>query len=73
MIFETHAHYDDKMFDEDRESLLESMQEAGIGRIVNIGADLDVMVKFGPVFVSAGCNTLNFKYVDLNAGVGLFF
>ena len=31
MIFETHAHYDDKMFDEDRESLLESMQEAGIG------------------------------------------
>ena len=40
MIFETHAHYDDKMFDEDRESLLESMQEAGIGRIVNIGADL---------------------------------
>ncbi len=29
MIFETHAHYDDKMFDEDRESLLESMQEAG--------------------------------------------
>ena len=40
MIFETHAHYDDKMFDEDRERLLESMQEAGIGRIVNIGADL---------------------------------
>ena len=32
MIFETHAHYDDKMFDEDRESLLGSMQEAGIGR-----------------------------------------
>ena len=31
MIFETHAHYDDKMFDEDRESLLESMQEE-IGR-----------------------------------------
>ena len=39
MIFETHAHYDDKMFDEDRESLLENMQEAGIGRIVNIGAE----------------------------------
>ena len=27
MIFETHAHYDDKMFDEDRESLLESMRK----------------------------------------------
>ena len=34
---------------------------------------LDFMVKFGSVFVSAGCNTLNFKYVDLNAGVGVFF
>ena len=40
MIFETHAHYDDKMFDEDRESLLGSMREAGIGRIGKIGADL---------------------------------
>lgn len=36
-------------------------------------ADLDFMVKFGSIFVSAGCNTLNFKYVDLNAGLGLFF
>lgn len=36
-------------------------------------ADLDFMVKFGSIFVSAGCNTLNFKYVDLNAGVGVFF
>lgn len=35
--------------------------------------DLDFMVKMGPVFVSAGCNTVNFKYVDLNAGVGVFF
>ena len=26
MIFETHAHYDDKMFDEDRGRLLENMQ-----------------------------------------------
>lgn len=40
MIFETHAHFDDEMFDEDREMLLEQMEAAGIGRIVNIGADL---------------------------------
>ncbi|WP_075557472.1 hypothetical protein [Parabacteroides timonensis] len=38
-----------------------------------IAADLDFMVKFGSVFVSAGCNTLNFKYIDLNAGIGVFF
>ena len=36
MIFDTHAHYDDEAFDEDRENLLDSMQENGIGRIVNI-------------------------------------
>lgn len=40
MIFETHAHYDDEWFDEDRDGLLAGMQEAGIGRIVNIAADL---------------------------------
>lgn len=38
-----------------------------------LAADLDVMLKWGPVFVSAGCNTLNFKYADLNAGIGVFF
>ena len=37
MIFDTHAHYDDRAFDEDRDTLLEGMQAAGIGRIVNIG------------------------------------
>lgn len=40
MIFETHAHYDDDWFDEDRDELLAGMQAAGIGRIVNIAADL---------------------------------
>lgn len=38
-----------------------------------LAADLDIMVKLGPVFISAGCNTLNFKYIDLNAGLGVFF
>ena len=40
MIFETHAHYDDKAFEEDREELLELLPGRGIGRIVNIGSDL---------------------------------
>lgn len=39
MIFETHAHYDDKQFDTDREELLLSMQEHGIDKIINIGCD----------------------------------
>lgn len=40
MIFETHAHYEDRAFDEDREALLASMAENGIGRIVNVGSSL---------------------------------
>lgn len=40
MIFETHAHYDDEAFDEDREMLLMSMQENEIGYVVNVGASL---------------------------------
>lgn len=40
MIFESHAHYDDEVFNEDREALLSSLQEHGIGTVVNIGASL---------------------------------
>lgn len=40
MIIDTHAHYDDKAFEEDREQLLESMAGEGVGRIVNIGSSL---------------------------------
>lgn len=39
MIFESHAHYDDKQFDPDREALLSSMQANGIGKIINVGSD----------------------------------
>lgn len=38
MIFESHAHYDSGKFAEDREELLLSMQENGIGTILNVGA-----------------------------------
>lgn len=40
MIFDTHAHYDDEQFNEDRENLLASMNDNGIGTIVNVGASL---------------------------------
>ena len=41
MIFETHAHYDDEAFEADREELLDSMRESGIGRIVNACASVE--------------------------------
>ncbi len=37
MIFESHAHYDDEAFDEDRESLLISLAGHGIDRVINVG------------------------------------
>ena len=39
-FFDTHAHYDDKAFDEDRETLLEALPGKGIARVVNVGASL---------------------------------
>lgn len=38
MIFESHAHYDDEQFENDRDELLNAMQENGIGTIINVGA-----------------------------------
>lgn len=41
LIFDTHSHYDDTAFDDDRDRLLQSMEEKGVGRIVNVGSDPD--------------------------------
>ncbi len=45
MIFESHAHYDDKRFDPDREELLSSMPEHGVETIINVGSDLEGVKK----------------------------
>lgn len=39
-IFETHAHYDDDAFEEDRDTLLCQMNKEGIEYIVNIGCSM---------------------------------
>ena len=41
MIFESHAHFDDRRFDDDRNQLLADMPEHGIGRILNVGASIE--------------------------------
>lgn len=40
-IFESHAHYDDKAFDNDRDELLTRLKEEGYAYIMNIAADLN--------------------------------
>ena len=39
-IFDTHSHYDDKAFDSDRDEILNGLFEKGIGKVVDVGADM---------------------------------
>lgn len=41
MIFETHAHYDDERFDEDRDMLIEKLFQKNICNIINVGASIE--------------------------------
>ncbi len=43
MIFESHAHYEDKRFDEDREQLLNSLKENNVGYVINVSSSLDTI------------------------------
>ena len=40
-IFDTHAHYDDDAFTEDRDELLKALGEKGVGYIINNSTDLE--------------------------------
>lgn len=62
MIFDSHAHYDDEKFDEDREELLASMPEHGIGGIINVGASMDGVL---------ASQALAERYPFIYAGVGI--
>lgn len=60
-IFDSHAHYDDSRFDEDREELLTKMAEAGVTYIVNVSADMESVIgnreivkKYPFIYGSAG-------------------
>ena len=41
MLFDTHAHMDDRAFDADREELLASLPEKGVGLVMNPGCSLE--------------------------------
>ena len=41
MLFDTHAHYDDARFDDDRDELLSSMPANNVGLILNPGCDVE--------------------------------
>lgn len=41
MIFDTHAHYEDEAFDEDRKEIAASLKSCGIGAFVDVGSAFD--------------------------------
>ena len=38
MIFDTHSHYNDKQYTQDREAVLASLKDAGVTQVVNVSA-----------------------------------
>lgn len=40
MIFDTHAHYDDEKFDDDRANVLNGLCDDGVDTVVNVGASI---------------------------------
>lgn len=62
MIYETHTHFDDKAFDDDRDEAIKRAIAAGVGRIVNVGATME------------GCRAgieLAHSYPEILAAVGV--
>ncbi len=72
-IFDTHSHYDDERFDEDRESLLSSIHSSGVTNIVTCGCDIEttefsksLAEKFDFVYFAAGFHPENLEGASLN-------
>ncbi|NLY42735.1 MAG: TatD family hydrolase [Clostridiaceae bacterium] len=62
MFFDSHAHYDDERFDEDRDTLLKGMPGKGISYILNAASNIDS---------SKECIRLAEKYDFIYAAVGV--
>lgn len=71
MLFDTHAHFDDKKFDEDRDALLSSMKANGVGYIVNASYNVNsvkvailLAEKYDFVYATAGIHPNNVDMRD---------
>lgn len=84
-IFDTHAHYDDEAFDEDRDTLLTQLPAEGIAKVVNIGASLtscrrtlELMDRYDYIYGAIGVhpsetaelNEENFRWIKEACGHG---
>ena len=65
-IFDSHAHYDDEQFDEDRDDLLEELKQKGVGGILNMSSDyasikrtVDLTKKYDFIYGAIGIHPEN--------------
>lgn len=70
-IFETHAHFDDEKFDNDRSTLLPRIIAGGVSPIINVGASmkgtLDSVVlseKYDEIYAAVGIHPSNYDDYD---------
>lgn len=61
MLFDTHAHMNDPVFDEDREAMILSLKDKGVENVMNVGCCLES---------SGDCIALAEKYPFVYASVG---
>ena len=61
-IFETHAHYDDSSFDDDREQVISSLSAGNISPVINVASTMESNEK---------CLELAHKYPDFYAALGV--
>ena len=76
MLFDTHAHMNDPVFDEDRDVLLSSLKEQGVGLVMNPGCSLEnsmqaikIAEKYPFVYAAVGthpdsCNEVDDEVID---------
>ena len=74
LYFDTHTHYDDKKYSQDRTEVLQSLKAAGVDRIVNCACDLDscqdtlrLMKTYDFVYGAMGVHPHSVKDLDVES------
>ena len=72
-IFDTHAHYDDEAFDEDREILLSSLKGRGVSLVIDCGCDaasskkaIELSDKYDFIYAAVGIHPHEAEEADEN-------
>lgn len=76
MIFETHAHYEDERYNEDRGELIESLPKKGISPVINVGSKLStteesvlLAKEYDFVFAAVGIHPSEIADLDMESTI----